>query len=47
MAGITQKSCLALFPLWSLKKNYVFVFWGKGRAGDNQQKNTKKFKVLI
>ena len=36
MAGITQKSCVALFPLWSLKKN----FFG-GRTIVNQQKQTK------
>ena len=29
------------------QKKIVFVFWGRGRADDNQQKNTKKFKVLI
>ena len=34
MAGITQKSCVALFPLW-------------GRTNVNQQKQTKKFTVLI
>ena len=35
MAG---KSCVALFPLWSLKKKFV-------RADVNQQKHTQKFKV--
>ena len=35
MAGITQKSCVALFSLWSLKKKFV-------RAGANQQKHRKK-----
>ena len=43
MAGITQKSCVALFPLRSLKKNFLFLFSeGGGRADVNQQKLTKK-----
>ena len=42
MAGITQKSCVALFPLWSLKKTFL-----GGRANVNQQKQTKNFRVLI
>ena len=29
MAGITQKGCLTLFPLWSLKKNRGAVYWFK------------------
>ena len=46
MAGITQKSCVALFPLWSLKKKFLFLFLeGGGRADVNQQKQEKsKFK---
>ena len=46
MAGITQKSCVALFPLWSLKKKFLFLFLeGGGRADVNQQKQKKsKFK---
>ena len=36
MAGITQKSCVALFPLWSLKKTFL-----GGRTNVNQQKQTK------
>ena len=48
MAGITQKSCVALFSLWSLRKKFsVFVFGGGGRADVNQQKLTKKIKVKI
>ena len=43
MAGITQKSCVALFSLWSLKK--IFFFEGRRRADVNQQKHTKKIKV--
>ena len=39
MAGITQKSCVALFPLWSLKKNFV-------KADVNKQKHTKKIQSL-
>ena len=35
MAGITQESCVALFPLCSLKKKFV-------RADVNKQKHTKK-----
>ena len=35
MAGITERSCVALFPLWSLKKHFV-------RADVNQQKHTQK-----
>ena len=41
MAGITQKSCVALFSLWSLKK--FFLEW------DNRCESTetyKKFGVL-
>ena len=46
MAGITHKSCVALFPLWSLKKKIVFIFLGgRGTADVNQQKHTQKFKV--
>ena len=30
MAGITQKICVALFPLWSLKKKFMFYFLGGG-----------------
>ena len=29
MAGIIQKSCVVLFPLWSLKKILCFCFWGE------------------
>ena len=36
MAGITQKSCVALFPFWSLKKAFL-----GGRTNVNQQKQTK------
>ena len=36
MAGITQKSCVTLFPLRSLKKTFL-----GGRANVNQQKQTK------
>ena len=39
MAGITQKSCVALFPLWTLKENFV-------REDVNQQKHTKKIQSL-
>ena len=39
MAGTTQKSCVALFPLWSLKKKFV-------RADVNQQKHKKKIQSL-
>ena len=47
MAGITQKSCVALFPLRSLKKNFLFLFSeGGGRADVNQQKLTKKNQSL-
>ena len=47
MAGITQKSCVALFPLRSLKKNFLFLFTeGGGRADVNQQKLTKKNQSL-
>ena len=46
MAGITQKRYVALFPFWSLKKKFLFLFLGVGgRADVNQQKVTKKFKV--
>ena len=37
MAGITQKGCVPLFPLWSLKKKILFL-GGRGRADVNQQK---------
>ena len=43
MAGITQKICMALIPLWSLKKNFLFLFLGGGdRADVNQEKLPKK-----
>ena len=43
MAGITQKSCVALFPLWSFKKKFLFFFGGGGgRVDVNQQKLAKK-----
>ena len=48
MAGITQKSCVALFSLWSLKIIFLFLFFGGGGKADvNQQKLTKKIKVKI
>ena len=47
MAGITQKSCVALFPLWSLKKKIVFVFGGRGGADVNQQKHKKFDESLV
>ena len=40
MIGITQKNCVDLFPLWSLKK----LFWW-GRADANQQKRTKNLNL--
>ena len=41
--GITQKSCVTLFSLWSLKKKFLFLFLGGGsRADVNQQRLTKK-----
>ena len=47
MAGITLKSCVNLFPLWSLKKKILFLFFGeRGRADVNQQKHTKKIQSL-
>ena len=51
MAGITQESSVALFPLWSLKKFFCFRFLcffgrGRGRADVNQQKHTKKNQSL-
>ena len=36
MTGITQKSCVVFFPLWSVKKNFL-----GGRTDANQQKHTK------
>ena len=36
MAGTTQKSCVALFLLWSLKKTFLGV-----RTNVNQQKQQK------
>ena len=48
MAGITQKSCVNLFPLWSLKKKKIlFLFFlGRSRADVNEQKHTKKIQSL-
>ena len=48
MAGITQKSSVALFPLWYFKKKFLFLFFfgGRGRADANQQKHTKKIQSL-
>ena len=37
MAVITQKSCVALFPLWSLKK--TFLERGGGVNNNNNNKN--------
>ena len=37
--GITERSCEALFPLWSLKKKFV-------RTDVNQQKHTQKIQSL-
>ena len=46
MAGIIQKSCVALLPLWSLKKSFVFFLGGEaGRTHANQQKRTKNLKL--
>ena len=50
MTGITQKSCVALFPLCSLKKTFFFGGGGGGGGGEcrrnvNKQKQTKR--VLI
>ena len=42
MARITQKSCMALFPLWSLKKTFL--------GGQNKCESTEtneKSRVLI
>ena len=40
MARIAQKSCVALFPLRSLKKAFLW-----GRTDANQQKHTKNLKL--
>ena len=37
-AGIAQKSCTALFPLWSLGKNDI----PKMKKKKKKEKNTKK-----
>ena len=49
MAGVTQKSCEALFPLWSLKKKVFFFFCGgSGRADIKISTETyEKFRVEI
>ena len=48
MAGITQKSCDALFPLWSHKKKLpVSVFGRRGRADLNQQKHKKLLSLKL
>ena len=44
MAGITQKSCAALFPLWSLKKNFCFCFEGERKSRCESTETHKKFK---
>ena len=48
MAGTTQKSCVDVFPLWSLKKIFSFCFLGgRGRWSNvNQQKHTQKIQSL-
>ena len=42
MAGVTQKNCMALFPLWSLKKPF---FRGGDRTDVNQQKHTENLEL--
>ena len=44
MAGITQKNCVALIPLWSLKKK--FVFWEE-RYSRCQPTETQKKKLMF
>ena len=44
MAGITQKSCVALFPLWSLKKK---LGGGGGKNKCDSTETNEKFRVLI
>ena len=47
MAGITQKRCVTLFPLWSLKKrNSVFVFGGKRQSRCESTETHKKNQSL-
>ena len=47
MAGITQKRCVALFPLWSLKKrSSVFVFGGKRQSRCESTETHKKNQSL-
>ena len=41
MAGITQKSCATLFPLWSLKKQW----WGY--INRKQQETFEKLKIEV
>ena len=50
MGGITQKSCVTLFPLWSFKKNFFFFDGGRGGGGQNRYALTEiyeKFKIEI
>ena len=54
MAGITQKSCATLFPLWSLKKTFDKSFDKKSCQYDDKCNNNcyfsdnkdKKFKKI-
>ena len=41
MAGITQKSCATLFPLWSLKNGVV------GHINIKQQETYEKLKLEV
>ena len=46
MAGIAQKICVVLSPLWFLKK-IGGERGGRGRTDANQQKHTKNLKLKI
>ena len=45
MAGITQKSCVALFPFWSLKKK-TFFGGGAGGGGENRYESTETYEKI-
>ena len=47
MARITQKNCVALFPVGPSKKKLFLVGGPGGRTDMNQQKHTKKLELCV
>ena len=47
MVGITPKSCVTLFPLWSLKKNSGGVYYYKTTGADTIYYLARWFKYYL